>query len=36
MSTVDKLRKLCSSIVPPVVWARSTGVEVLNELDTES
>ena len=36
MSTVDKLHKLYVSIVPPAVWARSTGVEVLNELDTES
>lgn len=34
MSAVDKLHKLYSSTVPPVVWARSTGVEVLNELDT--
>ena len=34
MSTVDKLHKLYASTVPPVVWARSTGVEVLNELDT--
>lgn len=34
MSAVDKLHKLYSSTVPPVVWARSAGVEVLNELDT--
>lgn len=34
MSSVDKLHKLYASTVPPVVWARSTGVEVLNELDT--
>jgi ubiquinone biosynthesis monooxygenase Coq6 len=34
MSAVDKLHKLYASTVPPVVWARSTGVEVLNELDT--
>jgi len=33
MSTVDKLHKLYASTAPPVVWARSTGVEVLNELD---
>jgi ubiquinone biosynthesis monooxygenase Coq6 len=34
MSAVDKLHKLYASTVPSVVWARSTGVEVLNELDT--
>ncbi|KAN0119104.1 protein of unknown function (DUF382) domain containing protein [Russula decolorans] len=34
MSAMDKLHKLYASTVPPVVWARSTGVEVLNELDT--
>ena len=34
MSVVDKLHKLYASTVSPVVWARSTGVEVLNELDT--
>ena len=34
MSTVDKLHKLYANTAPPVVWARSTGVEVLNELDT--
>ncbi len=34
MSAVDKLHKLYASTVPPVVWARSIGVEVLNELDT--
>lgn len=33
MSAVDKLHKLYSSTTSPVVWARSTGVEVLNELD---
>ena len=33
MSAVDKLHKLYASKFPPVVWARSTGVEVLNELD---
>ncbi|KAH9975601.1 hypothetical protein BJV74DRAFT_782076 [Russula compacta] len=33
MSAVDKLHKLYSSTAPPVVWARTTGVEVLNELD---
>ncbi|SRR6266478_5966429 len=33
MSAVDKLHKLYASTAPPVVWARSTGVEVLNELD---
>ncbi len=34
MSAVDKLHKLYARTEPPVVWARSTGVEVLNELDT--
>jgi ubiquinone biosynthesis monooxygenase Coq6 len=33
MSAVDKLHKLYSSAAPPIVWARSTGVEVFNELD---
>jgi ubiquinone biosynthesis monooxygenase Coq6 len=32
MATVDKLNKLYSLEIPPVVWARSVGVEVLNEL----
>ncbi|EGN95013.1 hypothetical protein SERLA73DRAFT_170904 [Serpula lacrymans var. lacrymans S7.3] len=34
MSAVDKLHKLYSSTAEPVVWARSVGVEVLNELDS--
>jgi ubiquinone biosynthesis monooxygenase Coq6 len=33
MAAVDKLHKLYASTAPPIVWARSTGVEVLNELD---
>ncbi|KAI9437841.1 ubiquinone biosynthesis hydrox [Lactarius psammicola] len=33
MSVVDRLHKLYASTAPPVVWARSTGLEVLNELD---
>ena len=33
MSAVDKLHKLYSSTAAPIVWARGTGVEVLNELD---
>jgi ubiquinone biosynthesis monooxygenase Coq6 len=33
MSVLDKLHKLYASTAPPVVWARSTGLEVLNELD---
>ncbi|KAF8265087.1 hypothetical protein EI94DRAFT_1736773 [Lactarius quietus] len=33
MAVVDKLHKLYASTAPPVVWARSTGLEVLNELD---
>ncbi|PLW44260.1 hypothetical protein PCASD_03881 [Puccinia coronata f. sp. avenae] len=32
MATVDKLHKLYSLETAPVVWARSVGVEVLNEL----
>lgn len=34
LSAVDKLHKLYSTTAEPVVWARSVGVEVLNELDT--
>lgn len=34
MSAVDKLHKLYSSTLEPIVWARSVGLEVLNELDT--
>ncbi|EMD38819.1 hypothetical protein CERSUDRAFT_104141 [Gelatoporia subvermispora B] len=34
MSAVDKLHKLYAAQSAPVVWARSVGVEVLNELDT--
>ena len=34
MSACDKLHKLYSSTSEPVVWARSVGVEVLNELDS--
>jgi hypothetical protein len=34
MSVVDKFHKLYASTVPPVLWVQSTGVEVLNELDT--
>jgi ubiquinone biosynthesis monooxygenase Coq6 len=33
MSAVDKLHKLYASTAPPIVWARSAGLEVLNELD---
>ncbi|KAH9472523.1 hypothetical protein MJO29_001668 [Puccinia striiformis f. sp. tritici] len=32
MATVDKLNKLYSLETPPIVWVRSVGVEVLNEL----
>ena len=31
---MDKLHKLYSTTFPPVVWARSVGLEVINELDT--
>ncbi|KAI0918003.1 hypothetical protein AcV5_002791 [Taiwanofungus camphoratus] len=34
MATVDKLHKLYSSTAEPIVWARSVGIEILNELDT--
>ncbi|KAF8967656.1 COQ6 monooxygenase [Flammula alnicola] len=34
MSACDKLHKLYSIDSQPVVWARSVGVEVLNELDS--
>ncbi|KAH7914807.1 hypothetical protein BJ138DRAFT_1176989 [Hygrophoropsis aurantiaca] len=34
MAAVDKLHKLYSSTAAPVVWARSVGLEVLNELDS--
>jgi len=32
MSFIDKLHKLYAMETKPVVWARSTGVEILNEL----
>ncbi|KAF9786394.1 ubiquinone biosynthesis hydrox [Thelephora terrestris] len=34
LAAVDKLHKLYSTTLPPVVWARSVGLEVINELDT--
>lgn len=34
MATVDKLNKLYSIQASPIVWARSVGVEVLNEIPT--
>ncbi|KAJ3546093.1 hypothetical protein NM688_g5552 [Phlebia brevispora] len=34
LSVCDKLHKIYSFSFEPVVWARSVGVEVLNELDT--
>lgn len=34
MSAVDKLHKLYASTSDPVVWARSVGLEVINEFDT--
>jgi ubiquinone biosynthesis monooxygenase Coq6 len=34
MAAVDKLHKLYSTEAAPVVWARSVGLEVVNELDT--
>ncbi|KAF8892044.1 hypothetical protein BD779DRAFT_1670397 [Infundibulicybe gibba] len=34
MSAIDKLHKLYSTKSGPIVWSRSVGLEVLNELDT--
>ncbi|KAF8647752.1 hypothetical protein AX16_006587 [Volvariella volvacea WC 439] len=34
MSAIDKLHKIYTTTAEPIVWARSVGVEVLNELDT--
>ncbi|TFY83192.1 hypothetical protein EWM64_g824 [Hericium alpestre] len=34
MSVFDKLHKLYGTTFPPVVWARSVGLEIFNELDT--
>ena len=34
MAACDKLHKLYSSTAEPIVWARSVGLEVLNELDS--
>ncbi|KAG0705593.1 hypothetical protein DFH29DRAFT_906062 [Suillus ampliporus] len=34
MAAVDKLHKVYSSTAQPVVWARSVGLEVINELDS--
>ena len=34
LSVCDKLHKLYSFEAPPIVWARTVGLEVLNELDT--
>ncbi|KAJ6518714.1 ubiquinone biosynthesis hydrox [Mycena sanguinolenta] len=34
MSVMDKLHKLYSTSFEPVVWARSAGLEVVNELDS--
>ncbi|KAF8636431.1 hypothetical protein AX17_003613 [Amanita inopinata Kibby_2008] len=34
LSCVDKLHKIYSTDSEPVVWARTVGVEVLNELDS--
>ena len=33
MSVCDKLHKIYAAEAGPIVWARSVGVEVLNELD---
>jgi ubiquinone biosynthesis monooxygenase Coq6 len=34
MGAIDKLHKLYSTTLKPLVWARTVGVEVLNELDS--
>ncbi len=34
LSVTDKLHKLYSVTWPPAVWARSVGLEVVNELDS--
>ncbi|KAG6866539.1 hypothetical protein C0991_002024 [Blastosporella zonata] len=34
MGAIDKLHKLYTTTFEPIVWARSVGVEVLNELDS--
>ena len=34
MGAIDKLHKVYSTTFEPLVWARSVGVEVLNELDS--
>jgi ubiquinone biosynthesis monooxygenase Coq6 len=34
MAALDKLHKLYSTSFGPVVWARSVGLEVLNEFDS--
>lgn len=34
LSAVDKLHKLYSSTASPIVWSRSVGLEIVNELDT--
>lgn len=34
MSSMDKLQKLYSTELSPIVWARSVGLEVVNELDS--
>lgn len=34
MAAIDKLHKIYSSNYEPLVWARSVGVEVLNEFDS--
>jgi len=33
LAAADKLHKLYSSTFEPIVWARSVGLEVINELD---
>ncbi|TFY70136.1 hypothetical protein EVG20_g2879 [Dentipellis fragilis] len=34
MSVMDKLHKLYTTTLPPVVWARTVGLEIVNELDS--
>ena len=34
LSVCDKLHKIYSTTAEPIIWGRSVGVEVLNELET--
>lgn len=34
LSATDKLHRLYAATAQPIVWARSVGLEIVNELDT--